>query len=147
MADIDSVMVIERASFACPWSRQFFLQELQAANSRSVLCHSEGEPVGYVIYWELVDELDIHNVAVHPGHRRLGVGRAMLESLIDRASERGFRRMTLEVRRSNDAAQALYLSLGFEFCGLRRGYYSDNGEDAWLMERPLDASGSESAQN
>ena len=142
VADIDAVMVIERASFASPWSRQFFLQELQAANSRSVLCYSDGEPIGYVIYWELVDELDIHNVAVHPGHRRRGVGRAMLESLIGGAVERGFRRMTLEVRRSNDAAQALYRSLGFEFCGLRRGYYSDNGEDAWLMERRLHAQGS-----
>lgn len=137
VTDLDDVMAIETAAFASPWSRQFFLQELQAASSRSVLCYSDGQPIGYVIYWEVVDELDIHNVAVHPGHRRRGVGRAMLEGLIGSAAERGFQRMTLEVRRSNDAAQALYRSLGFEFCGLRRGYYSDNGEDAWLMERRL----------
>ncbi len=139
VADIDAVMIIERASFASPWSRQFFLQELRAPNARSVLCHYDGEPIGYVIYWELVDELDIHNVAVHPGYRRRGIGRTMLEGLIDSAAARGFRRMTLEVRRSNDAAQGLYRLLGFEFCGLRRGYYSDNGEDAWLMERRLPA--------
>ena len=137
VADIDAVMAIERAAFASPWSRQFFLQELRAPNARSILCHSGGDPIGYVIYWEVVDEMDIHNVAVHPGHRRRGVARAMLEGLIGSAAERGVRRMTLEVRRSNDAAQALYRSLGFEFCGLRRGYYSDNGEDAWLMERML----------
>ncbi len=141
VADIETVMAIERAAFASPWSRQFFLQELQAANARSLLCQSDGEPVGYVIYWEVVDELDIHNVAVHPGYRRRGVARAMLEDLIDRAAERGFRRVTLEVRKSNDAAQALYRSLGFEFCGQRRGYYSDNGEDAWLMDRKLHRQG------
>ena len=139
VADIDTVMVIERASFTSPWSRQFFLQELKAANARSVLCQLDGNPIGYIIYWELPGELDIHNVAVAPGYRRRGVGREMLGSLIDNAARRGFRRMTLEVRKSNEAAQALYRSLGFEICGLRRGYYSDNGEDAWLMERQLEA--------
>jgi len=137
IADIDEVMAIESVAFASPWSRQFFLEELQAAHARSILCQTEGKPIGYVIYWELPGELDIHNVAVHPRYRRQGVARAMLGDIIESAVKRGFRRMTLEVRRSNDAAQTLYRSLGFEVCGLRKGYYSDNGEDAWLMERKL----------
>ena len=137
IADIDDVMAIEIVAFASPWSRQFFLEELKAAHARSILCQMEGKPVGYVIYWELPGELDIHNVAVHPRYRRQGVARAMLGDVIESATKRGFRRMTLEVRRSNDAAQTLYHSLGFEVCGLRKGYYSDNGEDAWLMERKL----------
>lgn len=136
-ADIDDVMAIERASFASPWSRQFFLDELGAACAKSVLCQVEGKPVGYVIYWELPDEMDIHNVAVHPQHRRRGVGRTMLRDVMDEGARKGLRRMTLEVRKSNDAAQALYRSLGFEVCGLRKGYYSDNAEDAWVMERRL----------
>lgn len=137
VADIDEVMAIETAAFASPWSRQFFLEELQATHARSVLCQRDGRPIGYVIYWELPGELDIHNVAVHPQFRRQGVARAMLADIIERATSRGFRRMTLEVRKSNDPAQTLYRSLGFEICGLRKGYYSDNGEDAWVMERKL----------
>ena len=139
VADLDDVMVIEAAAFASPWSRQFFLEELQATCARSIVCQREGKPVGYVIYWELTGELDIHNVAVHPKYRRQGVARAMLTDIIESAAKRGFRRMTLEVRKSNDPAQTLYRSLGFEICGLRKGYYSDNGEDAWIMERKLEA--------
>ncbi len=137
VADIDDVMAIETAAFASPWSRQFFLEELRAAHARSVLCQREGKPIGYVIYWELAGELDIHNVAVHPRYRRQGVARAMLGDIIESATKKGFRRITLEVRKSNDAAQTLYRSLSFEVCGMRKGYYSDNGEDAWLMERKL----------
>ena len=137
VADIDDIMAIETAAFASPWSRQFFLEELQATHARSVLCQREKKPIGYVIYWELPGEFDIHNVAVAPEYRRQGVARAMLGDIIERATKRGLRRLTLEVRRSNKAAQTLYRSLGFETCGLRRGYYSDNGEDAWLMERKL----------
>lgn len=139
VADLDDVMSIETAAFASPWSRQFFLEELQAACARSILCQRDGKPIGYVIYWELTGELDIHNVAVHPKYRRQGVARAMLSDIIQSAARRGFRRMTLEVRKSNDSAQNLYHSLGFVICGLRKGYYSDNGEDAWLMERKLGA--------
>ena len=147
VADIDDVMAIETVAFASPWSRQFFLEELRAPHARSVLCQREGKPIGYVIYWEVSGELDIHNVAVHPRNRRQGVARAMLGHIIESATQRGFRRMTLEVRKSNDAAQTLYRSLGFETCGLRKGYYSDNGEDAWLMERKLQSRYTEPSQN
>ena len=138
VADLDDVMSIETAAFASPWSRQFFLEELQAACARSILCQRDGKPIGYVIYWELTGELDIHNVAVDPKYRRQGVARAMLSDIIQSAAKRGFRRMTLEVRKSNDPARNLYHSLGFVICGLRKGYYSDNGEDAWIMERKLE---------
>ena len=147
VADIDDVMAIETVAFASPWSRQFFLEELRATHARSVLCQREGKPIGYVIYWEVSGELDIHNVAVHPRNRRQGVARAMLGHIIESATQRGFRRMTLEVRKSNDAAQTLYRSLGFATCGLRKGYYSDNGEDAWLMERKLQSRYTEPSQN
>ncbi len=147
VADIDDVMAIETVAFVSPWSRQFFLEELRATHARSVLCQREGKPIGYVIYWEVSGELDIHNVAVHPRNRRQGVARAMLGHIIESATQRGFRRMTLEVRKSNDAAQTLYRSLGFETCGLRKGYYSDNGEDAWLMERKLQSRYTEPSQN
>lgn len=145
VADLDDVMKIESAAFASPWSRQFFLEELQATLARSILCQGDGGPIGYVIYWELVGELDIHNVAVHPNHRRQGIARAMLNGVLEGATNRGCRRVTLEVRRSNDPAQALYRSLGFEICGLRKEYYSDNKEDAWIMERTFQVPARESS--
>ncbi len=147
VADIDEVMAIETVAFASPWSRQFFLEELRATHAGSVLCQRDGKPIGYVIYWELPGELDIHNVAVHPKHRRQGVARTMLGDIIERATKRGLRRMTLEVRKSNDPAQTLYRSLGFEICGLRKGYYSDNGEDAWVMERKLQPAADQPLKN
>jgi ribosomal-protein-alanine N-acetyltransferase len=131
--DLDDVLAIERASFSCPWSRQFFLEELQSSCAKSVLSVSNGVTVGYCLYWRLPTDIDIHNVAVHPGYRRSGVGRRMLLHIIEEARRNGSHNITLEVRKSNEAAQALYRSLGFEVCGVRRGYYSDDGEDAWVM--------------
>lgn len=131
--DLNDVLAIERASFSSPWSRQFFLEELQASCAKSVLCESRSIVVGYCLYWELAHDLDIHNIAVHPEYRRNGVGRAILTHIIEAARCVGAHNITLEVRKSNEAAQALYRSLGFEVCGVRRGYYSNDGEDAWVM--------------
>jgi len=133
VADLDDVLAIERASFASPWSKQFFLEELQASCAKSVLSELTGAVVGYCLYWELSNDIDIHNVAVHPDHRRHGVGRGMLRHIIGEAQKIGSQNITLEVRKSNEGAQALYRSLGFEICGVRKGYYSNDGEDAWVM--------------
>lgn len=138
--DLDNVLAIERASFSCPWSRQFFLEELQASCAKSVLSVSGDVVVGYCLYWRLPTDIDIHNVAVHPEYRRSGVGRRMLLHVIEEARRTGSHNITLEVRKSNEAAQALYRSLGFEICGVRRGYYSDDGEDAWVMILQLNKS-------
>ena len=80
----------------------------------------------------------INYLAVHPDYRRRGVGRYLLTTMIHNAREKGFRRVTLEVRKSNSAAQRLYQSLGFVGNGVRRGYYSNDGEDALLMVLELD---------
>lgn len=139
--DLDHVLEIERASFASPWSRHFFLEELGATCARSVLSETRGVVVGYCLYWELPTDIDIHNIAVHPDYRRNGVGRSMLNHIIDQARRIGSQNITLEVRKSNEAAQALYRSLGFEICGVRRGYYSNDGEDAWIMILRMISSG------
>ena len=126
-------MEIERASFTYPWSAQFFLQELKVRCARSLLALVDERSVGYVIYWLLPREGDIHNLAVHPACRRQGIGRALLQAVIDEARRSGSSRVTLEVRKSNEAAQKLYQSLGFIAQGVRKGYYSDDGEDALTM--------------
>ena len=132
-ADLDEVMAIERDSFAYPWSSRFFSQELEVECARALLAELDGQIAGYVLFWLLPDEIDIHNIAVHIKFRRRGLGRLLLSQVVARARRRLSARVTLEVRVSNSPARRLYESLGFVITGLRRGYYSDNGEDALAM--------------
>ena len=132
-ADVAEVMEIERASFVYPWSTSFFVQELKVTCARSLLAFMGGKVVGYVIYWLLPREIDVHNLAVHPTYRRRGIGKALLQAVIGEARHRGLTRVTLEVRKSNEAAQKLYQAAGFVAQGVRSGYYTDDGEDAVLM--------------
>jgi ribosomal-protein-alanine N-acetyltransferase len=136
-ADLDEVMAIERTSFRHPWSSKFFLEELQVACARSILAEANGKIVGYVLFWLLPDEIDVHNIAVHSGFRRQGIGQALLQQVVEQARNRSAFRVTLEVRVSNIPAQKLYESLGFISKGLRKGYYSDDGEDALIMALEL----------
>ena len=136
-ADLDEVMAIERASYRFPWSQNFFLQELQVACARSILAEINGQIVGYVLFWCLPGAVDIHNVAVHVEHRRRGIARLLLGKVLDQAKARSTSRVMLEVRKSNLAAQKLYQSLGFSVTGVRKGYYSDDGEDAFAMTLEL----------
>ena len=136
-SDLDNVMAIERASFAYPWSARFFLQELRIPCARALLALVDGKTVGYIIYWVLPSAMDIHNLAVHPSHRRQGIGRFLLQAVIDEAKGGGLSRVTLEVRKSNEVAQRLYHSLGFVTQGVRARYYSDDGEDALAMTLEL----------
>ena len=136
-ADLPDILAIERASFTFPWSASFFVQELRVDCARSHLAVIDGLAVGYVIYWLLPREIDIHNLAVAPAYRRRGIARALLQTVIADARRERATRITLEVRKSNEAAQRLYHSLGFMAKGVRRGYYSDDGEDALVMALEL----------
>ena len=97
-----------------------------------------GPPVGFLLAWSVADELHLLELASHPEHRRLGFARQLLSALLVYAREQHKRLVLLEVRRSNLAATALYESFGFETTGVRRGYYSDTGEDALEMRITLD---------
>jgi [ribosomal protein S18]-alanine N-acetyltransferase len=132
-ADLDEVMLIERSSFRFPWSPGFFRQELQVACARSVLAEIDGKIVGYVLFWLLPGAIDIHNIAVHADYRRRGIARMLLGRVIDEARHRSALKVMLEVRKSNVPAQKLYESMGFLTIGIRKGYYSDDGEDALAM--------------
>ncbi len=89
--------------------------------------------VGYAGLWLMVDEAHVTTIGVHPHHRGQGAGELLFLGLADIASEMRAARMTLEVRVSNTSAQALYRKYGLEIAGVRRRYYSDNGEDAYIM--------------
>jgi ribosomal-protein-alanine N-acetyltransferase len=96
--------------------------------------------VGYAGLWLMVDEAHITTIAVHPKYRGAGVGELLLVRMIDKAYEIGARWLTLEVRSSNQIAQSLYYKYTFKQMGLRRHYYSDDGEDAVIMwTEPLDS--------
>lgn len=139
--DLDTVMEIERSSFPQPWSPGLFLHELKVPFSKTILAHrSNGscELQGYICRWMVGDEVHILNLAVRPDRRHGGVGRALVELIVQEAEERGASLITLEVRRENVAAIGLYRSFGFTETGVRRNYYG-RGEDAIIMSRPCGA--------
>lgn len=141
MSDIAAVHEIERLSFATPWPSYAFEQELTSNRlARYVVARAGASVAGFAGVWLMVDEAHITTFGVHPDRRRLGIGRRMLVALVDLSLELKARRMTLEVRASNAAAQALYEELGFKITGRRVSYYTDDGEDALVMTTPLLAS-------
>jgi [ribosomal protein S18]-alanine N-acetyltransferase len=137
--DLDAIEDIERASYPTPWSRSMFAGELSKPSGICLGAFQGEDMLGYLIVARYVDAWHVMNVAVDPGSRSRGVARALLERLFvltDDDSERGY---TLEVRVSNSVAIHLYESLGFVATGVRRGYYTDNREDALIMWRDPDA--------
>ncbi len=132
--DLDAVTAIEEATFARPWSRESFRQELERnVAARYLVAETEGKVVGYAGAWVILDESHITNIAVLEDFRGRGIGKQLTEALLQYLSNLGACYATLEVRVSNERAQNLYKSLGFVSVGKRKRYYEDNGEDAFLM--------------
>ena len=141
VADIEAVHEIERLSFSTPWPTYAFEQELRGNRlARYMVARAgtiDGERVvGFAGLWLMVDEGHITTFGVHPDWRRQGVGARLLLRLLDTALELGAARMTLEVRVGNRAAQELYRRFGFTIAGTRVRYYTDDGEDAFVMTTP-----------
>lgn len=135
--DVAAVHEIEQLSFRTPWPAYAFEQELKGNRlARYVVARAGNRLVGFAGIWMMVDEAHVTTFGVHPDWRRQGIGRHLLLSLCDISIAIRARRMTLEVRESNRAAQALYADFGFEVLGRRRAYYSDDGEDALVMTTP-----------
>jgi ribosomal-protein-alanine N-acetyltransferase len=134
-SDLDAVERIERDSYPTPWSRSMFAGELAKPSSVCLGAFQGEDMLGYLIVARYVDAWHVMNVAVDGGFRGRGIARGMLERLFEMTVgdvERGY---TLEVRVSNETAIDLYRRLGFVETGLRRGYYTDNREDALIMWR------------
>ncbi len=144
--DVASVAAIERMVFSMPWSSNAFGYELRAnplshyyvARTRSVKPGPGADGldpsiVGYGGFWMMLDEAHVCTLAVRPDWRRRGVGELLLSAMIGEAAALNAGVVTLEVRVSNLAAQSLYSKYGFGAAGLRKGYYSDNHEDALIM--------------
>ena len=140
LGDLDAIERIERASYPTPWSRSMFAGELAKPSSLSLGAFDEaGALVGYLILSRYVDAWHVMNVAVAPERRREGIASALLRQLLDETRGGNARRgYTLEVRVSNVGAISLYERFGFRPKGVRRGYYTDNREDALIMWRDAD---------
>jgi ribosomal-protein-alanine N-acetyltransferase len=134
LADLSAIERIEQRAYPTPWSRSMFAGELAKPSS---IClgafDAEDRLVGFLIVSRYVDAWHVMNIAVDPDVRRAGVASRILESLFSLTSGDARRGYTLEVRVSNRPAIALYERFGFETTGIRRGYYTDNREDALIM--------------
>ena len=148
--DIPAIMVLEQVSFPTPWSEATYRRELRnrhasywvmrpgpMVSTKNTAAGSTTDNVPPVLayggLWHMGDEAHITTIATHPAYRRQHLGEWLLLRLIGVARGIGAHSVTLEVRMSNAAAQALYAKLGFESVGIRRGYYQDTGEDARLL--------------
>ncbi len=133
LEDLPKVMAIEQVAFSNPWSYEMVKKELSHDWSTVLLAEAGDEVLGFAIFWLVVDELHVLNVATAHAHRRKGVARAVMEAALEVGTAHRCRIATLEVRRGNQAAIALYAGLGFKPVGMRPAYYSDDREDAILM--------------
>ncbi|MEZ4360017.1 MAG: ribosomal protein S18-alanine N-acetyltransferase [Kofleriaceae bacterium] len=138
LADLEELDLLERSSFQRPWAREAFVAELARPFARVDVARLAGRAVGYLNYWLVADEASLLSIAVHPDHRQRGVATRMVAHLLAQARAAGAALVTLEVRRGNAPAIALYERHGFGTAYVRRGYYPD-GEDAVVMELALAA--------
>jgi ribosomal-protein-alanine N-acetyltransferase len=138
MDDLSVVLQIDRQSFPLPWperSYRFELSKNPAAHLMVADLDEDGQQavIGFIGCWIIVDEVHISTLAVHPDHRRQGVGERLLLEMLDHVISKGVETASLEVRESNQAAISLYQKHGFSIEGRKTGYYRDNNEDALLM--------------
>lgn len=133
-ADVKEVLSIEQQSFATQWPGNAFHQELHDNKlAHYFVGRIDGHVVAYGGIWVILEDSHVTTIAVHPNFRGRKYGEIMLLRLLDEAIERGASWMTLEVRESNAVAQNLYRKYGFTTVSTRKGYYSDNNENALVM--------------
>jgi ribosomal-protein-alanine N-acetyltransferase len=126
-------MEIERECFSAPWSEHAYLTEIHNHAAHYVVAVLDDCIVGYAGMWLVMDEAHITTLGVAPSYRRRKIAEQLLINILEEAKRRGARRATLEVRESNQAAQSLYKKYGFVPIAIRRGYYTDNRENAVVM--------------
>lgn len=131
--DLEQVSTMEAACFSMPWSKKSFEENLNRSDAVYVVARDGDKVLGYCGAYVILNEADINQVAVDPLHRKKGVGGKMLAALLDKLGKAGTDAVTLEVRKSNEAAIALYESMGFVTEGIRKNFYEKPVEDALIM--------------
>lgn len=134
LEDVPEVLVIEREAFTMPWTEEAFRNELTHNHfAKYMVMELAGHIIGYAGMWAIVDEAHVTNIALLEAYRGRKWGERLLDELMKTAAYLGMQSITLEVRVSNEVAQNLYRKKGFKPAGTRKGYYSDNREDALIM--------------
>lgn len=134
---VHPVAELEKLCFRDPWSENSVASELNNKLALWLVALDGDMVVGYIGSQTVMDETDMMNVAVHPDHRRKGIGEALVNALIGELKARGSRCLTLEVRASNDPAKGMYEKLGFSQVGRRPNYYRNPREDALILRKML----------
>ncbi len=142
--DLDAIVDIENVSFPSPWPKRIFEREIKAKNSYKRVVRFQGSVVAYIVTWTIYDEVHILNIAVHPDFRNIGLGEMLMWDCLSFSSERGLKLAILEVRVSNKSAIKLYEKIGFKTLRIRKKYYSDTGEDAYVLMYELGSEKEES---
>jgi ribosomal-protein-alanine N-acetyltransferase len=140
-ADVATVQEIERQIFSTPWPKNAYFRELSSRSSAHYIVLRRGtqtvgdedELIGYAGMWKMYDEAHVTTIGVRHDLQHHGYGRILFAGLVQAAYDMGAKWVTLEVRTSNENAMRMYESFGFKVIGRRRGYYTDNGEDAIVM--------------
>lgn len=131
--DLPNVLRIEQESFEFPWTKSDFLSCTHQPQCIAVVAEVNGHVVGYMIYEMAQRHFHLLTLAVDPAWRRRGIGRALVERLINKLSPHRRHQIVLEVRETNLAAQLFFRNLGFRACEILHDFYSDTVEDAYLM--------------
>lgn len=137
-ADLPQVMLIELSTFTMPWSESTFRGLLRRRDSDLFVADIKGEIAGYAVFWAVMDQGELGNVAVDESQRGMGIGSKLIKAVLERAADRGVREIFLEVRKSNVRAQDLYKTFGFSEVGRRKNYYLEPLEDALVMKKTMD---------
>jgi ribosomal-protein-alanine N-acetyltransferase len=144
--DMPSVLGIENSCFEFACSEDDFIRCLRQRNCIGMVAEQDNEVVGFMIYELHKNRLHILNFAVHPEHRRTGVGQSMVNKLLGKLSHERRNRIMLEVRETNLEAQLFFKSIGFRAISVLRDFYDDTIEDAYLMQYRYQPSAEELAQ-
>lgn len=135
-SDLDDIYKLDVATFAMPWSKKALNYDiLENDNAFVIVAEYEDKFAGYADIWTVMDEADLNSIAVSINFRRKGIGDAIMIAMAEMLASNGVETINLEVRVSNVPAIRLYKKYGFKECGVRPGYYLDNGEDALIMKR------------
>lgn len=133
LKDLEEVDVIEQSCFSMPWSKESMEESLKNPENIYLVMEEDGRIDGYLGVWCVAGEGQLNNIAISSKERKKGKGRKLLEALFEEAACRKLTGITLEVRKSNAPAIALYEKAGFETAGIRRGFYDKPKEDAVIM--------------
>lgn len=137
--DISQLLDIEHYCYDDPWPREAFEEEIgNGVAGIGMVAEDDGIIVGFITGLTMAQELQVHNIAVHPDYQGRGIGRQLMEAVDDLGRAGDYKRISLEVRRDNDIACKLYLSLGFKAVGTRKDFYGP-GQDASLYTKELTA--------